>query len=305
MARRKVVRRSYVSPAWGRASAEVVQRLDDDDLLHHLTAAVRTLVAFESAIWFINRRNLPPLHIYDTIKSAQDKKGITNYIRSTYLLNPFYNAFLRGIRGGVYRIATVAPDAYFKRAHFRHLKFQVNELEEIGYLTQDWPPGRAEIIVAMEFPHGEMGELSMLQPVNKGGFAEADLRALESIQPFLAAAYARYWRRVRPKFVDPSAPERPSEPAEKALTPREREIAYLILHGHSTPSISLHLRISETTVKTHRKNLYAKLGIASQYELFTMFMKSIRNPDGTPLRLPFDARASSSFGRMALPGRAD
>lgn len=292
-----------LSPAWGAASAAVVDHIDDDDLPLHLANAVRSLVAFEAGIFFVNRRNQPPLHIYDTLRSARAKRGVINYIRSTYLLNPFYNAFLRGIRGGVYRINEVAPDAYFRSQHFKHLKFQVSEVEEIGYLTKDWPPGRAEVVVAMELPQGEMGELSLLQPVSKGGFAEEDLRVLRSIAPFLRACFARYWRRVRPAIVKEAGPAQASAPARlggQALSAREREVAYLILKGHSTPSISLQLNISGTTVKTHRKNLYAKLGIASHYELFATFLKSLDLGPQDPLRRSFGPVDPSSFGRMGL-----
>jgi DNA-binding CsgD family transcriptional regulator len=308
MARRVVRRPSPVVPEWGRASAEVIHHLDEDDLPYYLTAALRSLVAFEAAVYFINRRNLPPLHIYDTLNSARAKKGVINYIRSTYLLNPFYNAFLLGIRGGVYRIGEVAPDAYFKSAHFKHLKFRVAELEEIGYLTQDWPPGRAEVVLAMELPGGEMGELSLLQPVSRGGFADDDLRALESVAPFVTAAFARYWRRLRPTVAtnaDLLQKGASSRLGAQTLSAREREIAYLILKGHSTPSISLQLNISGTTVKSHRKNLYAKLGIASHYELFAMFLKSLRSsPENSP-RASVGPLDPSSFGRMGVDGGAD
>ena len=60
------------------------------------------------------------------------------------------------------------------------------------------------------------------------------------------------------------------------LSPREREVAQLLLRGHSTLSVSLHLKISATTVKTHRKNLYGKLGISTQFELFSLFLDSLR-----------------------------
>ncbi|MCC6471840.1 MAG: helix-turn-helix transcriptional regulator [Alphaproteobacteria bacterium] len=297
-----------MAPAWGEASAAVIDHIDADDLPLHLATAVRSIVAFEAGIFFVNRRNQPPLHIYDTLKSARAKRGVINYIRSTYLLNPFYNAFLLGIRGGVYRINEVAPDAYFRSQHFKHLKFQVSEVEEIGYLTKDWPPGRAEVVVAMELPHGEMGELSLLQPVSKGGFSQDDLRVLGSIAPFLRACFARYWRRVRPTMVK-EAGTRPSRAPAKlggqALSAREREVAYLILKGHSTPSISLHLNISGTTVKTHRKNLYAKLGIASHYELFAMFVKSLDIGPADPLHRSFGPIDPSSFGRMGSAGAAE
>lgn len=296
--KRRVVRRpAPAASAWAHAAAQVVDHLDDKDVLRHLVVALGNLVTFEAAIFLVNRRNNPPLHIFDTMKSARAKQGVINYIRSTYLLNPFYNAFLRGISGGVYRIGEVAPDAYFRSEHFKHLKFRVNALEEIGYLTKDWPPGRAEVVVAMELPNGEMAELSLIQPMHRGGFSEDDLFVLGNVAPFLAAVFKRYWRAARPSFLK-EANAAPAKPPRRlggrALSDREREVAYLILKGHSTPSISLHLDISVTTVKTHRKNLYAKLGIATHYELFAMFLESTDNSSiGTlgPL-------ASSSFGRM-------
>ncbi len=44
------------------------------------------------------------------------------------------------------------------------------------------------------------------------------------------------------------------------LSPREREILRLILEEQSNASIARHLRISERTVETHRKNIYLKTG---------------------------------------------
>lgn len=296
--KRRVVRRpAPAASAWALAAAHVVDRLDDQDFPRHLVAALEKLVTFEAAIVFVNRRNHPPLHIYDTMKSARAKKGVINYARSTYLLNPFYNAFLRGIPGGVYRIGEVAPDAHFRSEHFKHLKFRINALEEIGYLTKDWPPGRAEVIVAMELPNGEMAEMSLIQPMDRGGFSEDDLFILGNVAPFLTAVFKRYWRTTRPSFLKEACATPAKPPARlggRALSEREREVAYLILKGHSTPSISLQLNISGTTVKTHRKNLYAKLGIATHYELFAMFLESMDNSSAGPL----GPLASSSFGRM-------
>ena len=67
---------------------------------------------------------------------------------------------------------------------------------------------------------------------------------------------------------------------EASLSPREREVAQLILKGHSGTSIGAHLGISQTTVKSHRQNLYGKLGIASQFELFSQFLQSLSPIDG-------------------------
>lgn len=301
-------RSAAAAPEWGRYAADVVGHLDDDDLPQALVKFLGSLLSFEAAIVFVNRRNYPPLHLFDTMKTPRAKRGVMNYARSTYLLNPFYNAFLRGITGGVYRIGEVAPAAAVKRAHFHNRHIRVTALEEIGYLTKDWPPGRAEVLVALDLPEGEMGEISLIQPVRIGGFSETDLQALSAAQPFLEAAFARYWRRVRPRYNKRQAATVTAAPSSQlrrhGLSIREREVAYLILKGHSTPSISLQLGISVTTVKTHRKNLYAKLGIATHYELFAMFLESFDHPTNASLDQAIGPiGSSSSFGRMGSGGR--
>ena len=56
------------------------------------------------------------------------------------------------------------------------------------------------------------------------------------------------------------------------LTEREREIAHLLLRGHSVKSSARVLDISPETVRMHRKHLYTKLEINSQAELFSLFI---------------------------------
>jgi DNA-binding CsgD family transcriptional regulator len=48
-----------------------------------------------------------------------------------------------------------------------------------------------------------------------------------------------------------------------------------VLQGHSTESIARHLDISPGTVKIHRKNIYRKLGISTQAQLFASFLRSL------------------------------
>ncbi|MCY1182826.1 Bacterial regulatory protein, luxR family [compost metagenome] len=59
------------------------------------------------------------------------------------------------------------------------------------------------------------------------------------------------------------------------LTERECLVAQYMLRGHSIRSLAERLGISEDTVKTHRKHLYAKLDIAKQSELFSLFIDSV------------------------------
>ena len=55
------------------------------------------------------------------------------------------------------------------------------------------------------------------------------------------------------------------------LTERERQIVALLLKGRTYKLIAAELYLSENTVKTHVKNVYAKLNVRSRAELFNKF----------------------------------
>jgi DNA-binding CsgD family transcriptional regulator len=64
------------------------------------------------------------------------------------------------------------------------------------------------------------------------------------------------------------------------ITPRETQVVAQVLEGHSSESISKSLGISTGTVRIHRRNIYAKLDISSQQELFSIFFQKIRTVRG-------------------------
>lgn len=74
------------------------------------------------------------------------------------------------------------------------------------------------------------------------------------------------------------------------LTVREREIAHLMLRGHSVKSTAQVLGISPETVRMHRKNLYTKLAINSRTELFALFY---RMADPQRCHRPFLSRSGN------------
>ena len=61
--------------------------------------------------------------------------------------------------------------------------------------------------------------------------------------------------------------EGPREGGTDPLTPREREIVRLIAQGLTNRQIAERLVLSLNTVKTHRLNIYRKLGLQSRSEL--------------------------------------
>lgn len=65
------------------------------------------------------------------------------------------------------------------------------------------------------------------------------------------------------RAVDPLP--NPLPPTEK-LTPRERDVADLVMIGKTTPEIAEQLSISERTVQTHISNILAKLNVRTRAE---------------------------------------
>ena len=73
----------------------------------------------------------------------------------------------------------------------------------------------------------------------------------------------------------PSKPEGASRAAVgdvSVLTEREKQIADLLLKGKTGKLIAAELYLSENTVKTHIKNIYAKLGVRRKSDLFNKLM---------------------------------
>ena len=55
----------------------------------------------------------------------------------------------------------------------------------------------------------------------------------------------------------------------------EAEVIGLSLRGHSSKLIASRLGISEGTVTNHKRNVYEKLGIHSQSQLFSLFLEAL------------------------------
>jgi DNA-binding CsgD family transcriptional regulator len=271
------------SRAWTESLARAIDCVDDPRCPGYLIGAIAALVDFDMAMSVVHNRRAKPVLIHDTFKNGRDRRGLSNYLDSTYVLNPVYAAHCNGLKQGVYRIGELAPDAYLNSEHYRTFKVKRLVSEEIGYVTDSWPAGMEELVLAIELQDDRLGEISLSRAASRGGFSDSAIAALRGQIAVIGAVFRQIWQHSLPGVQIPgpttSIDDMLDRFGEGCLSPREREVAQLILKGHSGSSIGARLGISQTTVKSHRQNLYGKLGIASQFELFSQFLQSLSPAD--------------------------
>ena len=148
----------------------------------------------------------------------------------------------------------------------------------------------------------------------------ADLQALRLVLPMLWSALTRHYQLAAqlPGTVQTHHLQHKAEDkthlqvqctlnnfASSLLTKRERDVLLYLLRGYSSALTAEKLNTSDGTVKIHRKNIYRKLDIGSQAELFSLFINCIpfAEPDETSDPLQFYQQSQQSPVFATAPKR--
>lgn len=243
--------------------------LDGEADAVRLIQAVQAVFPCVAGFAVLNRLDSAPIYLADTYPDAASKAAVQLYVQATYEINPVFTAVQDGFRNGVVRMADLAPDNWSASTP----DVVADDSEEIGYRTPGWPAGLQEVSILAELEGGVIGEISLAREAVAGGVPEADLDALRAVFPLIRTGLRRVAQSQ--DAIGAPSPERSSPLdsfASDILSTREAEVLQLILKGNSSLSISLRLGIAVPTVKTHRRNAYAKLGISTQQQLFRKYL---------------------------------
>ena len=268
--------RNDVDAEWISEVASIIDSVEHADTPQRLINSLVKFLPFDYAICVANRRDRAPLYFCDTFKEDGAKAAVQRYLKGTYLLNPVYNAFLAGMGPGVRRMRDLAPDNWGTTGPFEAFEAHARPDEEIGFQTFGWPSGLEELVITFDLPEGALGEISLSYPAKKGGFSDENIGKLIKAVPLIGAVFRRHWPHATAAGdggVETLLTPLLKDFGQEVLSPREAQVVQMILKGHSGQSISLSLEISETTVKTHRQNAYAKLEVATHQQLFARFLE--------------------------------
>jgi len=182
-----------------------------------------------------------------------------DYLAGVYRLSPFYRLSAGLKEPRLVRLKEIAPEGFRQSEYFRSYFARIGVNDLAGMLL----PVAGGGVVHVSFARSE----------RRPSFGRRVLGELREVLPVFSALAQRQWRdgaegKARARAASPLEIMR----GEFDLTRRETEIAEAMLAGHSSKSMARLLAISAETVKVHRRNLYAKVNIASQAELFSLFL---------------------------------
>lgn len=262
-------RRLLLLDSFSRSAVELTQALETSGFVPALLGAVQRIVHADFVMVFGYRGSDPPQLLGDTLDRERHRVIAEDYINGPYLLDPFYQLVEDGRREGCFRLHDIAPDRFRQSEYFRTHYKRTGIGEEIGFV---FDAGR-----------GVTGVASVARWTSSPAFARDELELLRIIGPAVGAFCHRHWSRVSRAMLvsdDAAGANAVSALADFAggiLSARERQIMTMILQGHSTQSLAHHLDISPGTVKIHRKNVYRKLNISTQAELFAAYLAFIQS----------------------------
>jgi len=251
-------------------TGKVISSIGSTAFTANLSTALKDIAPFDFMVVFGYLGSRKPLDLYDDFTPAKRKVHVEDYQEGPYLLDPYYNATTIPIESGLYRLSDLAPDRFYQGEYFRNYYSQTGLAEEVAYFIN--LPDSANVIV------------SLMR--TKKVFSAREMRELGKYQPVALSACQKHWPDLALNFRDPddkvlvegrarSLEFALHEFGKGLLTPREREVVEFTLKGHSAAAVGKILEISPGTVRIHRRNIYNKLRISSQGELFSGFIDTM------------------------------
>lgn len=257
----------FDSAEWHNAVAKVIVSSSSKQIADGLIEAIGWVVDHEGTCLIAFHKDARPEVIHHTLEPAGRQHYLERYLEGPYLLDPLYQLAIREKKPRLCRFRDELPDRFRSSEYYRKYCERTHLLDEMDYLSE--MSGRTTVALVI-------GRRSRM-------FSKAELNRLELIEPVVQASIKRIWEVWSEGSVRKSGQDNVHKRltrsferfGESVLTERERQISQLLLRGHSSKSIARELRIAPGTVMVHKRNMFSKLGISSQYELFALLIDDL------------------------------
>ena len=268
-------------PLWPVQMARFLSHAGSDcfpgELVDWLLSFVTTDCAEGCVGWVtLSQKGYPPLILYQIKNDARREKLLESYRNHYHLLDPAYNACVESDAHGFFEFHQLAPDEFQQTEYYReHYQFDAGLDDEVDYIFR--------------LSEGAAVNISLGLRRGRGQFNKTGIETLKALTPLVEQLTFLHWKPAQLREHEFSAEDssfhtKLTEAYEKFgtsfLTPREQEVVWLMLRGHSLRSAADKMGVSSSTIKEHRKNIYVKLDISSHAELFVLFFEALKHSEG-------------------------
>lgn len=261
---------------WHQALARAMRASHSPAFAAALVEALASLVPVESVMINLERCGGAPTLLHERGIPAKNRELLLQrYFSRGYLLDPFCLAVDQGLGEGFYTLGEIAPDDFFDSEYYKTYYLGAGSVEDCYFM--------------LELDQQRRISISLYNGLSARPFQTEQLAVLRSLAPVILELGRQHWQRD-PGELQPSSPDLNQQLhnafmsfGDGQLTARELEVCHLLLRGHSAKSSAKLLEISPETVRMHRKNLYIKLAISSQAELFSQFIQWLGKSTAPPL----------------------
>ena len=257
----------FDNPKWHAALAGLVKTSDEPGTAEALVKVIGTAVEHNATCLLAFHRDAPPNVLHHTMTPGRARHYLDRYLAGPYLLDPLYQLAVRRKKPDICRCRDETPDRFRSSEYYRQYYERTHLADEMDFLL-DTDTNSTLVLVVGRW---------------ETRFSRSDISALRLMEPIVKAAMQRIWDSWAARHSDDerdlSMHQRLTQCFERfgesSLTQRKRQITQLLLRGHSSKSIARELDIAPGTVMVHKRNLFSKLGITSQYELFSLFIDKL------------------------------
>ncbi|WP_310062068.1 LuxR C-terminal-related transcriptional regulator [Pseudomonas synxantha] len=262
---------------WHGGMREAFAHIDEPDALQYLASALAQLVSVESMMISFERKDRAPQLLHQRgIAQEYQVSILERYFSGGYLLDPFCLAVEQGLAQGFYHLEEIAPDNFFDSDYYKTYYLKAGCSEDSYYIVDTGNDTKISVSLFQGFGGECLGveQLNLLravEPLVREFISEFSQRGMQRSSGFGSdneqGLRDDLKHRVQAAFENFGC---------ELLTERERQVAHMVLRGHSVKSTASQMSISPETVRMHRKNLYLKLEVGSQSELFALFIEWLR-----------------------------
>jgi DNA-binding CsgD family transcriptional regulator len=206
---------------------------------------------------------------------------IRAYLQGAYLLDPFFHAVQNARISGCYALAQVAPDGFKDGQYYKTFFAKYGLEDEVDLLF----PLEAGQTVALAFGRSVgsrrfgAGALAFLSGASEFFSKLAERSVMDGSKKTELDGGVRALFHTKLKVALENA-------GRSLLSPREKDVLDYSLRGFSAKATAKHLNVSAGTVRLHRHNIYAKLDVTSQSELFALVLRALTDANSETVEDP-------------------